>query len=207
MDEGEYLIRKHNLKNKHIERTINFTKHLVCSTTLQYQIFTTNNLHLEFDSYFENDMPANIKIYNCISETNIIPKVCVNLVFDYLPNTVYVDVYLHQFDNISYTHVKITIDDKVYIFERGINYMREIRVDYNYMTGQKIYHFLKMFQTVAFIVKYESNHAKLLQLINYTLSLKYKLVVIDILVFLKIMSCLLLLQDYIQKPKSVCIVM
>lgn len=191
---------------------LQYTKHIHCNTELCSELFNNDCVELEFDSYFTNETCSDMKVLDCIVQTCIVPKVCCEIIFEYLPDKFQMSVYSDHSKYYSDTLAKfaeIRIKGCEYVFEYGINYVIETAATGSYLIGPRIYNIHTVCQNIAQNVEYISNHRKLLNNINSVFQPSNKHTVIDIQAFLKIMSCLLMLNDYIPrlKTKPVCIVM
>lgn len=203
------------------ERSMHYTKHVICRNSVSPELFAETEATLVFDSYFDNDTCTDTKVYDCILETKILPKVCCDLVFSYLPNIVTVVCKLPKLSDREigcgyeslpheplFSQILIIIDNHKYTFLHDLfmfssqnhKYIKELRrIDY--------------FHLALFVVdnvEYTNDYDVLLHNINNVLANMHDCQILDVHVFLKIICCMLFLRNVIprfrKKKKRSCII-
>lgn len=201
--------QRQELKKRELERAcLSYTKNVVCHQKLTSKLFQTDGVIVEFDSHyrFADYTCTDVKVYDCIMDTDILPNVCAELVFRYLPNKIQVRVYTCESiycSRVILKRVQICINDQLFTFQCGKHYAEQIYASNSYYYGKIPKNFLEMFEYIVGRVACTTNYDALLKTINRKLALNYKCTIVDGRTFLKIMSCMLLLKQYIPKAKKI----
>lgn len=202
------------------DQILKYTQNITCDTYFQSCDFR-KEVRLVFDSYFNNDTCKDSRVYNCILETNIMPKVCCNIVFSYLPNSFQmlfhppklirespdkydVEVILpHQliYGTIFFSDMCIIIDENTYKFALQINMIAESNHK-SYISMQRDIDFFSLALYVFKTVEYTNDHDVLLRNINDALSKKYMCIVSNLQIFLKIICSVMLIRKHIPLYKA-----
>lgn len=185
-----------------------YTKHVECRNIVTHNTFSSGNVHLTFDSYFENDTCKDMLIHDCILEANVLPKVCVNIVLSFLPNRFsmwYLPPKLSKDDENEYdievitpgpwaddcslfSQIHIIIDDMTYKFVMDVC-MLSASDQSNYITILDDVDFFSMTKHVVSTVEYTYDYDALLKNINNAIA-KYNCTVHNLIIFLKIICCI-----------------
>lgn len=209
-----------------------YTQHIECCN----ELFVGSNIGLTFDTYFENDSCTDFLIHDRILRTYVLPEVCVDIVFGYLPNRISVeclapklneqDAEIYELillpndkwteEHVLFWKVYITIDNYRYEFDQDICIFQSSD-NHKYITSAQHIDFYCLTQYIVGRVEYTSDYDVLLKNINNVLICK-GVQINDVLVFLKIMCSILYfghrlpicrkqrLNTPITKTNGVCIV-
>lgn len=192
-----HLIRPNDIKHK------SYTRHLYDYGDIHFP--PKKCVKLVCSSSFANDSCKDMNIYNTILSINILPKVCVSIIFGYIPNTICI-----EFDDTRtkiFLNMIISFDNMTYKFHYSYNLASAVPYQYVHSIHALSSHeFVSDIQVnddyfilanhVLNNVEYTDNYDSMLTNINDALK-EYNKVVLDVLPFLKIITSLLLIQNHI----------
>lgn len=203
MQEMSYSQREimHKLKDLklHLLR-IPYISNIVCRCKIDINIFSENKTELVFDSYFSS-CTNNVQVHDCILNSCVIAKVCVDIVLSYLPNVI---MFRYCKVNSYFSTFSIQTDDIVYKFEHYPHLSKDTYYQENLFDHKYVKYMItaatppEIFANIINNIEYTNDHVQLLNNINALYH--NELVITNITTFLTIMCCILRVKEYF--PKS-----
>lgn len=189
-EQSKLQIEERKMKTKKLCEQ--YTQYVVCRTPIVIQ---EKNTQLIFDSYWSPC--TNQQIYSCILDTNIVAKVCTDIIFSYLPDLITLE-YNHLYSN--FYDLQIQIDDNEYMFTHNNEKdLYNIIGSHSYMTrGQLYIKLIDAFEKIAKLIQPTNALDEIQKKINELLDDYIE--VFDINTFLNIMCCILLIKDCTPEP-------
>lgn len=182
--------------------TLKYTEHLVCRNDVSS--LTLGGEGIVFDSYFPDDTCTNKQMFDCIMASNILPKVCNEMILSYLPNEVLVSAQNHSLVDdfgIWIFSLNITINDITYKFVRHANCIQRSG-NHNYVDIKGFVEYFSFAEHVFKNVAYTDDYDILLKDIDSVMNGFYKCKIINLKMFLKIICCVKLLEQVVPKQNT-----
>lgn len=165
-----------------------YMQKLKCLNEVNNDTFSQSSIKLIFESYF--DSSKDMVLYSQILGTDILPKVCVNIVFEYMPNIIIL------FSTTSLSRLYIEINNRKYEFIQSYYdvfvSIGESESDYIEYTG--VVSLINIITKIITNIVYDNDHEKLLKQINELCS--GQIIVKNITLFLELMCCILFVKDH-----------
>lgn len=200
LKEGYDHIQKpitHRVKGDHY-----CVQHVVCRNVIDSHTFSKGFTSLVFDSCWNSCTDE--QVHDCILNTHVLPKVCFDVVFSYLPNIIMVDCFRSKY----FSEIIIYIGSASYRFTQCRDQITPNLVnDHLYMNCYRLKNYNHVIKCTLISAKYNRDHDIFFMNVITSLFDKYGIRILDCATFLNIIGCLMQIQlhlsrEYISTPSE-----
>lgn len=178
---------------------------------------------LQFESYFDNMGCDDYEIHDVL--VDILPTVCANIIFGYLPYTFTVSMYFRDYcdySGIPEFILKVHIDCKKYLFTMSVKpnvttyYLQAINLrnikKHDYIdTSASVYSSkpFSVYSRAMNSILYTNNRTQLINNFNRKLTNRHGMFVLNLNIFLCVMTSIYMIEQYIKtyEHKIKCLIM